>query len=63
MSGNIKDDRRVARVGRALRSCGLDGPPRLVNIVKGEMSRVGRGRSEIVIASRRGVGRITDGPA
>lgn len=35
------DDRRITRVGRVLRRCGIDETPQLWNIVKGEMSFVG----------------------
>ena len=37
----IKDDPRVTRTGRFLRSTGLDELPQLYNILKGEMSLIG----------------------
>jgi lipopolysaccharide/colanic/teichoic acid biosynthesis glycosyltransferase len=36
-----ENDRRITRVGRVLRSTGMDELPQLVNILKGEMSLVG----------------------
>ena len=37
----LKDDARVARVGRSLRSTSLDEIPQLFNIIKDQMSWVG----------------------
>lgn len=37
----IKDDYRVTRIGRFLRSTGLDSIPELINVLKGDMSLVG----------------------
>jgi lipopolysaccharide/colanic/teichoic acid biosynthesis glycosyltransferase len=36
-----EDDRRVTRIGRFMRACGLDELPQLLNIYRGEMSFVG----------------------
>jgi lipopolysaccharide/colanic/teichoic acid biosynthesis glycosyltransferase len=36
-----QNDRRITRVGRFLRACGMDELPQLLNIWKGEMSFVG----------------------
>ncbi len=37
----IKEDPRITRVGKFIRSCSIDELPQLINIIKGDMSFVG----------------------